>query len=575
MKSRFNSYAAPVLAAVLAAPAVCAAISFDDIHFWTGSGTNRAAVVIDWNSGAGNDSLVWGYRWNGQAPNMTSVLREIAAEDNRLRLVIPQSTYGSTLETIAYDANDNGCEIDSSSMTASDPDDFAGFGPFTSDSYWASMESSVQNVPFEDCVLSYSMSGIDGVYARNGGWFSYKFINWMIGEDSYPAAPSPAPSPYGFKIRDCAIGGLYTLYDVPENALGRPTDYMDFEYGGVVSPVNPAWGEGSLLTLDSPDDVVQGYVTIEFDHNVYDDPANPFGVDFIVFGNAMQGMRSSSGYVSANSDPNTVTATDYFASEPASVAVSQDGITWFEFKDGPFADEFAPTLGRLYDEENPDASLFDGNLWWGARADATLPVDPSLSYTNFVGCTLAGYARLYNGSAGGTGYDISQFPELPADETGRKWFRYVRITNAGNIDDGVFAEVDAVSDVAPARYYDNWIRQNYSWDEIPDGSKTGPEALCANGLPNFVNAAMGLSRDSASVPDVKINGISIKDGRAAIDIPCVPQALDIIRIECAASLGKIGSGSRLVPQYDSASGKFLIPVDSGSSAGFFRLVLTK
>ena len=48
------------------------AISLDDIQIWTGSGTNRAALVIEWNSPEvynsttvsapiANKTLVWGY----------------------------------------------------------------------------------------------------------------------------------------------------------------------------------------------------------------------------------------------------------------------------------------------------------------------------------------------------------------------------------------------------------------------------------------------------------------------------------------------------------------------------------
>ena len=49
------------------------AISLDDIQIWTGSGTNRAALVIEWNSPEvynnttvsapiANKTLVWDYR---------------------------------------------------------------------------------------------------------------------------------------------------------------------------------------------------------------------------------------------------------------------------------------------------------------------------------------------------------------------------------------------------------------------------------------------------------------------------------------------------------------------------------
>ena len=72
----------------------------------------------------------------------------------------------------------------------------------------------------------------------------------------------------------------------------------------------------------------------------------------------------------------------------------------------PFADAFAPTLGRLYDPARPDPVLFAGtsytNRYWGRPAHATIPVDPKVSGKDFKGRTLAEYATLYNGSAGGT-----------------------------------------------------------------------------------------------------------------------------------------------------------------------------
>ena len=55
------------------------AISLDDIQIWTGSGTNRAALVIEWNSPEvfnnttvsapiANKTLVWGYRLTARPP---------------------------------------------------------------------------------------------------------------------------------------------------------------------------------------------------------------------------------------------------------------------------------------------------------------------------------------------------------------------------------------------------------------------------------------------------------------------------------------------------------------------------
>ncbi|MFM7374673.1 MAG: hypothetical protein ACKO39_05930 [Chthoniobacterales bacterium] len=39
--------------------------SFTNIQFWTGSGTNRAALVLDFGSPETPFSIAWGYHWNG------------------------------------------------------------------------------------------------------------------------------------------------------------------------------------------------------------------------------------------------------------------------------------------------------------------------------------------------------------------------------------------------------------------------------------------------------------------------------------------------------------------------------
>ncbi len=94
------------------------AISLDDIQFWTGSGTNRAAMVIHWsapevrnNTSVPNPvaekSLVWGYSWNGTntAKNMFDA---IVAADHRLFVAGHQFSFGFSVYSIGYDLNNNG-----------------------------------------------------------------------------------------------------------------------------------------------------------------------------------------------------------------------------------------------------------------------------------------------------------------------------------------------------------------------------------------------------------------------------------------------------------------------------------
>jgi hypothetical protein len=73
------------------------AVSFNDIQFWTGSGTNRAALVVEWSTPESafgstvpapiaDKSLVWGYRFNGTA-TATEMFNAIVAADPRLYAV--------------------------------------------------------------------------------------------------------------------------------------------------------------------------------------------------------------------------------------------------------------------------------------------------------------------------------------------------------------------------------------------------------------------------------------------------------------------------------------------------------
>ena len=73
------------------------AVSFDDIQFWIGSGTNRAALVVEWSTPESfgvsmvpgpiaSKSLVWGYRFDDMATG-AQMFSAILAADPRLYAV--------------------------------------------------------------------------------------------------------------------------------------------------------------------------------------------------------------------------------------------------------------------------------------------------------------------------------------------------------------------------------------------------------------------------------------------------------------------------------------------------------
>ena len=84
-------------------------IDFSKIRHWTGTGSNRAALVIQFNGDTfgGSDAYVWGYRWeDGQKPTGEDMMKAICANSSRLSMLTQYTgSMGSTLCGIAYSLN--------------------------------------------------------------------------------------------------------------------------------------------------------------------------------------------------------------------------------------------------------------------------------------------------------------------------------------------------------------------------------------------------------------------------------------------------------------------------------------
>ena len=131
---KMNITAAALCATALTVSPSALGFTFNDIKNWVGSGTNSCAVVVDFNDGgAGNRSFAWGYRWNGEAPNVKTILDAITARDSRLKMFASISQYGTFVEAFAYDADGDGGTFERTYNSAiqaydhikSDDDDFS------------------------------------------------------------------------------------------------------------------------------------------------------------------------------------------------------------------------------------------------------------------------------------------------------------------------------------------------------------------------------------------------------------------------------------------------------------------
>ena len=266
------------------------------------------------------------------------------------------------------------------------------------------------------------------------------------------AASSAAMAISDFAVEVVDSSGVFgaSPYDDPSAVLGKPatqcinSDPMTPDPTFRVKLVEGAYhldlDEKKVITTINPGE----YIVVKFDHKVMDYPANPYGQDLIVFGNSafdMTGSQTSSDATNMNTA--ILTAGGIF--DTVLVSVSQDGQNWYSFdpNTGPWADDLYPTQAYQWDREHAQ--------WTNDEMDFTKPVDPSLTLSDFGGITAADAIDLYDGSGGGTPFDLKNLPgydDLAVDpNSGYRWIQYVRLEGG----EGIFAiggQVDAVADVA-------------------------------------------------------------------------------------------------------------------------------
>jgi hypothetical protein len=185
-------------------------ISFDDIKFWVGSGTNRAALVIDWVENTPEPpALAWGYRWDGTARG-SDMLTEIVAADSRLFAKLggtpsnPNSLFG-----LGYDADgdgqfalDDGTSFNGDGIAFTNPADLAASAD--SDDYYAEgwftgfwhygVESPAGSNPYDGSDWSDIPVGMASRALVDGAWDSWAFsptFDFAAYADNPQAAPSP------------------------------------------------------------------------------------------------------------------------------------------------------------------------------------------------------------------------------------------------------------------------------------------------------------------------------------------------------------------------------------------------
>ncbi|AZA53086.1 DUF5074 domain-containing protein [Chryseobacterium sp. G0201] len=186
-------------------------LTFADVQYWVGTGTNQAAFVVQWNDSKNPDALVWGFRWNGNATG-EDMLKAIAKADHRFYSLLYQGTqFGSAVGGLGFDLNGantnalyknanvtypyypvdgivNTTAYDFDDYTAADAADHWSSG-WTTNGYWSYWVKDPTDADF-----GYSGVGASTRALVNGSWDVW---NFNAGFSDFPISSTmTAVSPY-------------------------------------------------------------------------------------------------------------------------------------------------------------------------------------------------------------------------------------------------------------------------------------------------------------------------------------------------------------------------------------------
>ena len=229
---------------------------------------------------------------------------------------------------------------------------------------------------------------------------------------------------------DWSTGAGYTNKDA---IVGPPARETLGKLSGPITPFSPPYLLSQILSIGEG-----GEVTLKFSNPIRDESINPFGLDFLVFGGA--------GFTITNGDFGGGGITDgtLFGQGDGEtrVSVSADGHAWFVLdpKRAPAFDSYHPTDGS---------------------GDFGVPVNPALGKGDFAAGGLAKFTELYDGSGGGTGFDIGWAIDDDGNHVALGQVQFIRL-------EVLFgkAEVDAVSDVRPRTDNLAWHAEDFSVDPL-------------------------------------------------------------------------------------------------------------
>ena len=157
-----------------------ASFTFDDIQYWVGNGSNKAALVIEWHDGNRPDAIVWGYRWDGEATGHDMIVA-IAQADPRLVLLTQYTGWmGYTIDGIGYGESRLNISYDLEGAKAEPKNAFKFEPPITNPLLG---QTSHPEHPAEDVAAAIRQGVQTGVIyhpinAERYGYPSYDYDHW-------------------------------------------------------------------------------------------------------------------------------------------------------------------------------------------------------------------------------------------------------------------------------------------------------------------------------------------------------------------------------------------------------------
>jgi len=260
--------------------------SFDDVEFWVGSGSNRAAVAIDWDKNStATPAVVWGFRWDGTATGQTMLSAIVAADPRLFAKSEGHGSLGSAIYGLGYDDGDGEFALDDDTVfdefgfasspgpadlgASLDNDDLYREGWFLG--FWH-YGLSVGN-PYDGGSWKASQAGMTGRTLNDGDWDSWvyteSFSAMPFAQNPFAAKPPASGDNADFNGDGGVDGSDFLAWQRGFGATGAQLEQGDANSDGAVDAAdlaawNTAFGADAVtasanaLTLAIPEPTTMG-----------------------------------------------------------------------------------------------------------------------------------------------------------------------------------------------------------------------------------------------------------------------------------------------------------------------------